>query len=159
MVLELRFIKKHEQNFDVSRVVDISKCDCEDCDFLYCPKNNYTPELTRYIYSVDEFIKENRIRLLHDGFTGELVRDFFESCVKYPTDYYYSLNDNGGADIVKLTGSKDKKVATIFVDGSSFLNISLPKDVYVWACKVFDLVKIINKYAEDERSKKYEYVL
>lgn len=148
--MKLKFIKKEIQEFDLNRVNNISLCNCENCDYMNCPKDNYSLELTRYIYTVDEFIEENREELFNNGFTENLVNDFFESCIKYPSDFYYSFNNNSQeVYIVKLNKKSETKKAIIYIDGSSLVNLSLSKDNYKWALKILEQLREINKYIED----------
>ena len=43
------------QKFDIGRTINPFKCDCEKCDFLHCPKNNYAVKTKPHKYKVSEF--------------------------------------------------------------------------------------------------------
>lgn len=150
--MEMKFIDKKNQEYDISHVVDIMQCDCSECNFMSCPKNNYIPEKERYIYTVDEFIDINKSTLLKDGFTGELIIEFFEDCVKYPSNFYFNLDDidKNKINIIRMNKNGDSKKATIMVDGSSFINYNMEKSNYNKFLKVFSDIRKINDFINNK---------
>ena len=153
--MEIKFVKKVDQKYDVSRVKNISLCGCKECDFINCPNDNYDYELTRYIYPVEAFISYNCDALCKCGFSEGLVDEYFESCVDYPSDYYYSVDDMDSRKvyIVRLikTGESKKACFTIDRDKVNFVNKGLSKEGYKWCLSILrDIEKILKEVRCDD---------
>ena len=56
MKLKLDIVKK--QRFEIGRTINPLLCDCEKCDFLHCPKDNYAVKMKPHKYTVKEFYEE-----------------------------------------------------------------------------------------------------
>ena len=39
--MKLAFEPVKNQKFDIGRTINFTKCDCEVCNFMRCPKHNY----------------------------------------------------------------------------------------------------------------------
>ena len=53
--MKMQFIPVRNQKFDIGRTINPFKCDCNGCDFLHCPKNNYVVKMQRKRYKVEDF--------------------------------------------------------------------------------------------------------
>lgn len=51
----LEYIPVKNQKFDIGRTINPFKCDCKQCDFLHCPKNNYAVKMKRKSFTVSDF--------------------------------------------------------------------------------------------------------
>lgn len=60
----LEFIPVKNQKFEIGRTINLSKCDCEKCDFMNCPKHNYALKMIRKNYTVDVFWNEWKDKIL-----------------------------------------------------------------------------------------------
>lgn len=56
--MNLEFVPIKSQKFSIGRVINLSKCDCEKCNFMNCPKNNYAVKMKRKQHKVDVFWNE-----------------------------------------------------------------------------------------------------
>lgn len=45
--MEFKLIPAKNQKFDIGRTINFTKCDCEKCDFMHCPKNNYALKMVQ----------------------------------------------------------------------------------------------------------------
>lgn len=52
------------QKFDIGRTINITKCDCKKCDFMHCPKNNYSVKQRLHRFTVQEFFDDNKDAIL-----------------------------------------------------------------------------------------------
>ena len=73
--MEFKLIPAKNQKFDIGRTINFTKCNCEKCDFMHCPKNNYALKMVQKKYTVQEFFNENKIAfgdlvLLSAGFNN-----------------------------------------------------------------------------------------
>lgn len=58
--MEFKLIPAKNQKFDIGRTINFTKCNCEKCDFMHCPKNNYALKMVQKKYTVQEFFNENK---------------------------------------------------------------------------------------------------
>lgn len=82
------------QKFDIGRTINFTKCDCEKCDFMHCPKNNYALKMQKKMYTVEEFWDENKDAILEVGslqeyFNFSTITDFLDACVTFPKGTYW----------------------------------------------------------------------
>jgi hypothetical protein len=94
--MKLKFIPAKNQKFDIGRTINFTKCDCEKCDFMHCPKHNYALKMVRKKYTVKDFFEENKEeimkgRKLQDYFNFDTVGDFIDACVSFPKGTYWNL--------------------------------------------------------------------
>lgn len=85
------------QKFDIGRTINFTKCDCEKCDFIHCPKNNYAVRMKQVKYSVEDFVKETRDDIKKAGSVYKYLNsfdglsDFMDSCVGgFPKGTYWN---------------------------------------------------------------------
>ena len=116
--MKLEFIPILNQKFEVGRTINPFKCDCDNCDFMHCPKNNYAVKMKRKRHTVEKFFEDNReeilklnkpkrwMRSFHDEFKMQLTYNLINEladylCYKFPTNTYWNVNDCTGEDIEK----------------------------------------------------------
>ena len=51
------FVPVPNQKFDIGRTINPFICDCEQCDFLHCPKNNYAVRMKLKSFLASEFFE------------------------------------------------------------------------------------------------------
>ena len=108
--MKLQFIPAKNQKFDIGRTINFTKCDCEKCDFMHCPKNNYALKMVQKKYTVKDFFEENKEeimkgRKLQDYFNFETVGDFIDACVSFPKGTYWNLCADD-IELLKINRSK-----------------------------------------------------
>lgn len=59
-----RYIPVPNQKFDIGRTINPFICDCKECDFLHCPKNNYTVKMKRKAFTIKTFFENNKDEIL-----------------------------------------------------------------------------------------------
>lgn len=80
--MKFKMIPVKNQKFEIGRTVDPTKCDCKECNFMNCPKNNYCLKMTQKKYTVKEFFNENK-----------------EDMLKYASLYKWFKSDNIDPDM------------------------------------------------------------
>lgn len=88
----MNFIVVPKQKFDLTRVINIMKCDCSNCDYMHCPKKNYAVRTKIRKLGINEFIKTYSEKLKEKGFTKELIEDYFSYYVAFPKGLYWNFN-------------------------------------------------------------------
>lgn len=58
------YIPISNQKFDIGRIINFSRCDCEECDYVHCPKNNYAVKMKRKSFTVKTFFENNKSEIL-----------------------------------------------------------------------------------------------
>lgn len=93
------------QKFDIGRTINFAKCDCEKCDYMHCPKNNYCVKMKQSKYSINDFAEEMKDIIKKAGGVryylsdAEGMMDFIDSCVGgFPKGTYW----NSGYDSLEL---------------------------------------------------------
>ena len=95
-----KFIPIKSQKFEVGRVKNLSLCDCKDCDYIHCPKNNYCVKMKSHRYSFDDFWKEWKCKreemLLKMNEPGlnlykQCVNELIDSCLDFPKSLSYRI--------------------------------------------------------------------
>lgn len=99
------------QKFDIGRTINFTKCDCEKCDFMHCPKNNYALKMQKKMYTVKEFWNENKdaiikARALKEYFNFDTVSDFIDACITFPKGTYWEFDSWDGIELVTQNRSK-----------------------------------------------------
>ena len=62
--MKFKMIPVKNQKFEIGRTINFTKCDCKECNFMSCPKNNYCLKMTQKKYTVKEFFSENKEDML-----------------------------------------------------------------------------------------------
>lgn len=104
--MSFEMIPIKNQSFDVGRVINFSKCNCEKCDFMNCPKKNYAVKMTKKVWKVADFWEEFNEEILeinkpkkwqysfHDKYDLELnyklLNEFIDMLFKFPKGTYWS---------------------------------------------------------------------
>ena len=63
--MKLEFEPIKNQKFEIGRTINPIRCDCEECDFMNCPKHNYAVKMKRKKYTVDVFWDEWKEKILN----------------------------------------------------------------------------------------------
>lgn len=101
------------QKFDIGRTINFTKCDCDKCDFLNCPKKNYAPRTKPHRYTVTEYI-EHYAAELKDGlfatsaYLDDLTDDFMR-LFAFPKGTYWRLDCLNEENIELVTFSRSGK--------------------------------------------------
>lgn len=94
------------QSFDIGRTINFARCDCIECDFLHCPKNNYAVKTKKKVRSVDEFWAEHSEEILKYSVYSKALRpveirlpfslmvDLMENCFSLPKGTYWEVGDS-----------------------------------------------------------------
>lgn len=104
--MQYKLVPIKNQKFEIGRIINLGKCDCQQCDFMNCPKQNYAMRMKQKRYSVKEFFDENKEDIKVRGgivpylSTCEGMLDFMSACVgNFPTGTYW---DTGIDDTLYL---------------------------------------------------------
>lgn len=93
------------QRFEIGRTINLARCDCVECDFLHCPKNNYALKFKKKIRSVDEFWTEHVEEMLKSSvyskalkpveirMTFSMLIELMDNCISFPDGTYWSAGD------------------------------------------------------------------
>lgn len=147
----LEYIPVKNQKFDIGRTINPFKCDCKQCDFLHCPKNNYAVKMKRKSFTVSDFFNNNREEILAlnnpqevgtiKSFTLELnyalIAELFDTMnFTFPEGTYWATDDYKWlADDVNETIYKEITIVKFSRKGKE---ITLGK-VNIGDGKVFDI--------------------
>lgn len=110
--MEFKLIPVKNQKFDIGRTINLTKCNCEKCDFMHCPKNNYALKMVQKKYSVQEFFNENKNEIvkkrnLKSYFNYETLSDFMDACVSgFPKGTYWNMDNGEAVELVTQNRSK-----------------------------------------------------
>lgn len=110
--MEFKLVPAKNQKFDIGRTINFAKCDCEKCDFMHCPKNNYALKMVQKKYSVQEFFNANKDNLVKKRclklyFDYETLCDFMDACVSgFPKGTYWNMDNGEAIELVTQNRSK-----------------------------------------------------
>ena len=110
--MEFKLVPAKNQKFDIGRTINFTKCDCQKCDFMHCPKNNYALKMVQKKYTVQDFFDENKeeivkARALGAYFNYETLTDFMDACVSgFPKGTYWDMDFDDGIELVTQNRSK-----------------------------------------------------
>lgn len=110
--MEFKLIPAKNQKFDIGRTINFTKCNCEKCDFMHCPKNNYALKMVQKKYTVQEFFNENKNEIvkkrnLKSYFNYETLSDFMDACVSgFPKGTYWNMDNGEAVELVTQNRSK-----------------------------------------------------
>lgn len=100
------------QKFDIGRTINFAKCDCEKCDYMHCPKNNYRVQMKQGKYSIEEFVAEMKDEIKKKGNIYDYLSDwegmteFMDACIGgFPKGTYWSYSF-GDLDLVTRNRGK-----------------------------------------------------
>lgn len=83
------------QKFEWGRTINPFKCDCENCDFLHCPKGNYAVKTKPHKYSVKDFWETYKEDILKRGknfkFTYFYWNELVGECFRFPKGTYFGM--------------------------------------------------------------------
>ena len=110
--MEFKLVPAKNQKFDVGKVINLTKCDCKECNFMHCPKNNYALKMVQKKYTVQEFFEANKDKIMKKGsirnfFNYETLADFIDACVTgCPKGTYWNMDNNEAIQLVVLNRSQ-----------------------------------------------------
>lgn len=93
------------QTFDIGRTINFEKCDCKQCDFMNCHKNNYAVKMTVQKHTVDEFCQVYRDKLVELNINNYnkliqtfnlclsyfLINELVNDCINFPKGTYWGM--------------------------------------------------------------------
>lgn len=152
--MEMIYEKVKGQKFDIGRTINFTKCNCEKCDFMNCPNNNYAVLTKVKKHSVSDFLilyKDDLIKLNTRNFrkdelvlnklelTYNLINELVGECFNFPKglfwDFGWSKDDWNHADIcdsiytnIKLVVLKRGNIctrSTIAIDNGKIYDTSI----------------------------------
>lgn len=110
--MEFKLIPAKNQKFDIGRTINFTKCNCEKCDFMHCPKNNYALKMVQKKYTVQEFFNENKNEIVKKRslklyFNYETLSDFMDACVSgFPKGTYWNMDNEEAIELVTQNRGK-----------------------------------------------------
>lgn len=103
--MEFKLEPVKNQKFEIGRTINLSKCNCEQCDFMNCPKQNYALKMKPKKYSVAEFWEANKEEIIKSKsvanyfsnslFANDNITDFISTCVSFPKGIWWDLRGDG----------------------------------------------------------------
>lgn len=166
--MELKFEPIKSQKFDIGRTINFSKCNCEKCDFMHCPKHNYAVKMKRVKHNFKDFwevnaenlLSLNPIKIIDTNFpekiilhlTYEQIEDIMD-CMNFPKGTYWDVDKSifDGTiidiDIQKIsTSGYVSTVGIIFIAGKYFNTYDATISQNKLCHKILDFIKeIISK--------------
>lgn len=144
------------QKFDIGRTINFTRCDCEKCDFMHCPKNNYALKMVQKKYTVQEFFNENKDKIVKKRslklyFNYENLVDFIDACVsRFPKGTYWNMDNREAIDLVAQNRSKYgedflPRASVSFYDFSIIYYSGCSNEQEKLAMKIQDLLRQLNK--------------
>ena len=111
----MEYVPAKGQRFDIKRTINFALCNCEKCDFMNCPKNNYAVKMVRKKHTVKDFFEANKDEVIkinqpkkwmysfHNLYqpilTYELINEMFDMIpFGFPKGTYWSLSDPKSCD-------------------------------------------------------------
>lgn len=111
--MEFKLVPAKNQKFDIGRTINLAKCDCEKCDFMHCPKNNYALKMVQKKYTVQEFFDANKDQIVEKRslrlylFDYAALADFMDACVTgFPKGTYWNMDNSAAIELVTQNRSK-----------------------------------------------------
>ena len=135
--MEFKLVPDKNQKFDIGRTINFTKCDCEKCDFMHCPKNNYALKMVQKKYTVQEFFNENKeeivkARALRAYFNYETLTDLMGACVSgFPKGTYWNMDFDDGIELV--TQNRSKHGADFLTRAEIGFSVNFPITYYTGA--------------------------
>lgn len=143
------------QKFDIGRTINPFKCDCEKCDFLHCPKNNYAVKTKPHKYKVSEFCDlwhEEIIKNHYFKATYDMLDDLIGDCISFPKGTYWSphtsifYDDYDGIVLQKFNRKYEPvTIAKINLDGK-ITEYDLTERQYNLAKKIANAFQEVQNY-------------
>ena len=97
------------QKFEWGRTINPIKCDCKECTYMNCPKNNYAVKMTKKTWKVADFWEQFEEEILainkpykwqysfHNKYNLELnyklITEFIDMLFSFPKGTYWSPED------------------------------------------------------------------
>ena len=108
--MNAEYVPARGQKFDIGRTINFAKCDCPECDFLHCPKNNYAVKMVRKKRTVGEFFDDSKEEILKRNtpkrwqyglpqkfdmsLTRKLIDDLMDAVnLTFPKNTYWNYGD------------------------------------------------------------------
>lgn len=91
--MKIKYDVVKNQKFDLGRTINPLKCDCEECDFLNCPKKNYAVKKKVHKYTVQEYIEDSSEELKKWKFLNDdLIIDLMDYVFTFPKGTYWRMD-------------------------------------------------------------------
>lgn len=131
--MKFLFEPAKNQKFEIGRTISFAKCDCEKCDFMHCPKNNYAVKMVRKKYTVKEFFGENKDAIIKAGcirvfFNNDTLSDFIDACISFPRGTYWRFDYE---EIELVTQNRSKYGEDFLTRASIALHTTFPIRYFV----------------------------
>ena len=155
--MELKFVPVKNQRFDIGRTINFARCDCEKCDFMNCPKNNYALKMKRERYTVGDFIAFYAEELNKYGFlTDELITEFMD-LFSFPKGTYWATDYDGTRIQFVTFNRKQDEVCkgTVNARTGEICEYDFSEPQYRLACRVSEGIKKVYEFIENEWAKKH----
>lgn len=109
--MEFKLVPAKNQRFDIGRTIDLTKCDCEQCNFMHCPKNNYALKMVQKKYTVQEFFDANKDQIVKKRslrlyFDFDALADFIDACVTGFPGTYWKMDNSEAIELVARNRSQ-----------------------------------------------------
>ena len=120
--MKFQLIPAKNQKFDIGRTINFAKCDCKECDFMHCPKNNYAVKMVQKKYTIKEYFEENKTEIMKRGhisdyFNYDTVADIFDSCISgFPKGTYWQPCGHEHVVSVSLCTQNRSRYGEDFID-------------------------------------------
>lgn len=103
-IMPVKFKPIKNQKFSLGNVIQLNLCNCKSCDFMNCPKKNYSVKHYLYKYDPEEFFdfyKEDLLNLIIYkphlnlkvvAWTPEFLNSFIMECIKFPKNRCFEVD-------------------------------------------------------------------
>lgn len=153
--MNLEFMPVKNQRFDMGRIINFARCDCEKCDFMNCPKNNYALKMKRKRHSVDEYIEFYDEDLKRLGFLNDELLTEFMDLFSFPKGTYWNPNYDRTAIQLVVFNRKGDEVCkgTINTRTGAIWEYDFSEPQYKLACRISKGINKVYEFIENERRK------
>ena len=123
------FVPVPNQKFDIGRTINPFICDCKQCDFLHCPKNNYAVRMKLKSFLASEFFEEYKTEMLCINpvisnnreefvlrFSDRLFTEFMDMMsFTFPKGSYWSFDEENQIVLIEKFSRRGVEIVTGYV--------------------------------------------
>lgn len=151
--MEIKYDVIKNQKFDIGRTINLTKCDCEKCDFLHCPKKNYVPLTKQRRYTVKEFIAYYSDVLNRSTFVCSFASDIFDDFMalfSFPKGTYWrpSCFEKGVELVVFNRRGQEVQKGSINLDSGEIYDWDMSTAQHNLSSKISKAIKEVNSFIE-----------